>query len=97
MQDTEIDPEMSRRLKEARVQAETELEDGLLQHIHISTRNMRQAKKIHSELSPDLEFNEEIMREEMIIHERQMEIMSAIPLQNLPPTNPPTQNGVPGL
>ena len=84
MQDTEIDPEMSRRLRESRKQAETEFEDGLLQHIHISARSMRQAKKIHSELSPDMKFDEEVMREEMIIQERQMEIMSATPFQNLP-------------
>ena len=57
---------------------------------------MRLAKKSHAELSPDLKFDEELMREEMIIHERQMEIMSGLPIPNLSPTIPPVQNNVLG-
>jgi len=85
------DPDIDLQLTQARAQAEEELADGQLQHIRISDASMREAKKIHSDLSPDIAFDENVMRNEMIIQERLMQIMVNKPL---PQKTPPSEQSV---
>lgn len=90
LSEIDLDPRIKRQLEDARTLAEDEFSRGLLPHIKISTGEMQQAKKIHADLSPELEFDEELMLREMVIHARQMQIMAGQPLPQM--TTPSKHN-----
>ena len=80
MIDHDVDPIVLAQVTAARAQAEEEFEAGLLGDIKISERMFRQTKKTHERDFPNVPFDEEFIREEMLIQERISQIMLGLPV-----------------
>ena len=88
----DVDPILMEQAAAARTQAEEEFEAGRLGHIKVSERLFRQTKKLHERDFPDVHFDEEFMREEMLIQERSSQIMLGQPLPGEQPIITPMQS-----
>jgi hypothetical protein len=68
------DAELMHQLDAARYQAEEEFEKGQLGHVKISDRELRKVQKIFVRNFPEDEFDEEIMRRELVVQKRAQQI-----------------------
>lgn len=68
------DAEMMHQIDAARDQAEEEFEKGQLDHMKVSDRELRRVQKVFVRNFPEDEFDEELMRKELIVQKRAQQI-----------------------
>ncbi len=68
------DADLMHQLDAARYQAEEEFEEGQLDHVKISDRELRRVQKVFVRNFPDDEFDEELMLKELVVQKRAQQI-----------------------
>lgn len=77
------DADLMHQLDAARYQAEEEFDEGQLGHVKISERELRRVQKVFVRNFPEDEFDEEVMRRELVVQKRAQQISLG---QSLPRT-----------
>jgi hypothetical protein len=68
------DADLMNQLDAARYQAKEEFEEGQLDHVKVSGRELRKVQKVFVRNLPEDEYGEEIMRKELVVQKRAQQI-----------------------
>ena len=68
------DADLMHQLDAARYQAEEEFEEGQLDHMKVSDRELRRVQKVFVRNFPEDEFDEELMLKELVVQKRAQQI-----------------------